>query len=147
MVNIFAIPKFRNYHVQTLSFSFLVYGFLMVFIVVFPFLAAFASENFWIRNDVLYETPIINFNNEMALYVLDSNDNTKFYSTIDQLFYNYPNEGRLTPPVITYTLVDSNHDDITEKLIYQLTWTDNSENIKAFKFMLFFEYGFIVSLK
>ena len=143
MITIFAEPITKNYFTQTCTLTNLLYIFYLLFILIFPFLAAFASERFWIRSTTNYENPIVQFKNEYQLFVLKNNE-TYFYSTIEDLNKYYPRKLKL--PSTTYIIKDDNFDGIAEqiKMIISIPREDDSEIFQNFKLALFFDYGFNV---
>ena len=145
MLTIFAKPIFKNYFVEACSLSFVVFGFLIIFVLIFPFLAAFASEKFWIREDVLYETPLIDFKNELFMYVYDKNDKVYFYSTNTKINSNY--NSIINSPKISYTLFDTNYDNIIEKIAYKINFNADPNEIRGIKLLLSLDYAFANKVK
>lgn len=142
MITVFAEPVTKDYYAHICSLSNTIYVFFILFCIIFPFLAAFASERFWVRDTYHYETPILIYNNEIQIFAL-RNNKTYFYSTMEQLNDYYPRQ--LISPSISYFTKDSNNDGINEQVSLQIRLPKENNNIKNLKIAVFFDYGFNVS--
>lgn len=142
MLTIFIELISKTYFANACSVTYFLFIFLSLFCLIFPFLAAFASEKFWIRDEFVYDTPYFKYNNELELFVLKDNT-TYFYSTIEYLNELFPR--KLTTPSITYTTLDSNYDSLVEQLNVKIIIPkDDDIDVQGFKLALFFDYGFSV---
>jgi len=155
MITVFLEPVTKDFYAHPCSLSTAIYSLLAIFCVVFPFLAAFASERFWIRQTVELEHPVVLFNSEFVLFVLRDNK-TYFYSSMEQLNEYYPR--KLSSPSILFSTKDDNYDGFIEQfnLKIALPNTNNdgedsanneSSKIQAFKLGIFFDYGFSGKVK
>jgi hypothetical protein len=145
MITIFAQPITKDYFTNTCSLTFFVFAITLLFTIIFPFLAAYASDKFWIRESIITDSPIFLYNNELHMYLL-KNNKTYFYSTNELLNNLYPR--KISSPAIKYSMFDSNYDGLTEKLVLSISLpniNNDSENIQGIKLGVFFDYGFNVS--
>ena len=145
MITIFAEPITKEYYSNFFTFSSLIYFFFIIFCVVFPFLASFASEKFWVREDISYEQPNVSFNNELIMNFQIDNK-TYFYSTNSEMYNFYPR--KLLSPSISFTSIDNNFDGKYEKIKIQIIIpSDNfsGKTVQSFKIAFFLDYGIDVS--
>jgi hypothetical protein len=146
MITIFVQPVTKEYYSNTCSLTFFTFVIVVLFTIIFPFLAAYASDKFWIRESEITDFPVFLYNNELHLYLL-KNNKTYFYSTNEDLNKLYPR--KISSPSIKYSTYDYNYDGLIEKLVLSITLPNNdkeSESIQGIKLGVFFDYGFNVRL-
>lgn len=167
MITVFLEANTKVYFSYFWSVTGFLHLFLVLFVLIFPFLAAYASDKFWIRNSVQYEIPFVNFNSEYMLYITKTNT-TYFHSSWENLNNYYPR--LISNPQVYYIKQDSNYDGYIEQFSIKfeipksfyttevigqinqngvLTNSDikirTKEIIQNVKLGLFFEYSFTVS--
>lgn len=167
MLTVFLEANSKVYFTYFWSVTGFLYLFLVLFVIIFPFLAAYASDKFWIRNTIHYETPYVNFNSEYMLY-LTKNNSTYFHSSWDNLNNYFPR--LISNPQVYYFRHDSNYDGFIDKFSIKFEIPNSfyttevigktlqngvlvdsdikfltKELISGLKLGLFFEYGFNVS--
>ena len=160
MIAVFAEPLTKDFYSNLCSFSYLVYIFFVIFCIVFPFLAAFASERFWIRSIIHKEKPIVVFNNEYQLFFL-INNKTHYYSTFNELNENFPR--KIASPSVYFSTKDNDFDGYIDQFNLKINVPNNLDlsgdgnrkltnqnfydykDIQGFKLAIYFDYGFNVS--
>lgn len=146
MITIFAQPKTKDFFTSICSLTFFTLIIIVIFTVIFPFLAAYASEKFWMRESTITDFPVFVYNNELHLYLL-KNNKTYFYSTLEELNNLYPR--KITSPAIKYSTYDTNYDGLIEKLSLSISIPNinkETDSIQGIKLGVFFDYGFSVRL-
>lgn len=142
MKTIFIIPEFTHYYTEKCTFTYLIFIFLNLFLFIFPFIAGFASEKFWIRESIVYETPIINYDNEIVINLLDDKDNFYFLSTNKDLNALYENSSnQISSFKVSYSNIDTNYDDIIDKINVKIGFNMNQSSLRNFKIGMFLDYG------
>jgi hypothetical protein len=95
---LFAETFCKTYYSPLFSQSSILCITLSAFAIVLPFLAAFSTEDFWIKISTYSEQSVIEFNHQFILHVLQ-NDESYFYSSISKLNEQYDN-------IIPYPIVE-----------------------------------------
>lgn len=167
MITVFLEANSKVYFTYFWSITGFLYLFLVLFVIIFPFLAAYASDKFWIRNAIHYEMPYVKFKSEYMLYLTKKNS-TYFHSSWDNLNNYFPR--LISNPQVYYFQHDSNYDGFIDKFSIKFEIPNSfyttevigktlqngvlvdsdikfltKELISGLKLGLFFEYGFNVS--
>ena len=164
LISFFKNPKLKNYEASVCSISFLMFILSVIFVIIFPFLAAFASQRFWIRDSLIYTTPIVNYYNNCSIGFIDNNFNNFIYkSSINKkdFFDNYNldivdssvvnNNKNNNYPLISnvqtsYSTTDSNMDNISEKINISFSVLSSFiKNIRQLDIKFILEIGLEVS--
>lgn len=137
MKNVFWATININHSTEKVSFNYFIYCFLILFVIIFPFLAAYASERFFTRRDLAFDTPIVSYNNDFNLTVSTTSQEL-YYSSRDVDLQGFGNIDA------SYYTIDNNFDEIIDKLIVRIAWKGFPVNY--FKLDLNVDVVFLVSV-
>lgn len=148
MITLFFQPITKEYFAPLLSQSTLLVIIVALFCIIFPILAAYTTESinsnleFWIRESITYEHPIVSFENQFIAYALDSNDETLLYSSLNIS----ENPNTMPTPLIQTESIDSNKDSVIDKLKIKMTWlkAEFQSVLKNLKLLFLYKYAFNV---
>ena len=116
-------PLYRRYYASYFSPSFLfaiMVGFLLIFL---PLIIAYNSTGFWLKEDIYYEQPLINYKYQAIVEVYGTKVNTNtplslYYSTSSYL--NQQHNANLRSAVIQSAELDDNMDGINDRIEFSM---------------------------
>ena len=160
---VFITPYKKTYSSSVCSLSTLI-GFILLILAIFiPLLAAFSSEDFWLRLKEYMEQPIVEFSNDYLLSVT-SNIGTKniksyFYSSNSKLNEKFENISKHElnagfyledKAQITSSSFDDDNDGIDDRIIIKYETSEKEifdSDKKDIKFIFFLKYRLMKQVK
>ncbi|XP_033112048.1 transmembrane protein 231-like, partial [Anneissia japonica] len=141
---VFAHPIQQRYKASfcTKATVFIVVIFLLTLIP--PFLIAYSSRGFWIKEAIYREQPEVHFKHELLL-ILETSTSYVAWSTYEN--FNQLEQSQLVVPVVKTREEDSNRDGKPDQLDYsiQVPLLDTQE-VYSVKLLLIFDYRLYVSI-
>lgn len=138
----------KTYYANAFSLASCITFLFVVFVVLIPIFAGYASEDFWNFLQTYYEQPIVIYNSNYLIYTMEGNieDSSltgKFYSSSPNLNLYYPESSNLvTNPSISVGQYDDDNDGKTDRLVAKVSFfSDKRDEFKNVKLLLFLDYG------
>eukprot|EP00050_Salpingoeca_kvevrii_P023010 m.136558 g.136558 ORF g.136558 m.136558 type:complete len:451 (-) comp9903_c1_seq1:22-1374(-) len=129
----------RRYHAGICSQAFLLVLLAFVILLTIPYLAAYRSQGFWLREDTYTEQPEVRFKHQLLLQLQTSTGATLAWSTFPYL--NRLLLSSLRIPVIKAHEEDINHDGLRDALNLKISMPlQEGEEVVSVKALLLFDY-------
>lgn len=136
----------KTYYANAFSLASCITFLFLIFVVLIPIFAGYASEDFWNSLQTYYEQPIVIYNSNYLIYTMEGdidqgNLEGYFSSSSTDLNSYYP--GKLvTNPSISVGQYDDDNDGKNDRLVAKISFSsENSKLFKNVKFLLFLDYG------
>ncbi|XP_006823640.1 transmembrane protein 231-like [Saccoglossus kowalevskii] len=121
---------------KTTIFMFIVFGLTLVV----PFLVAYTSEGFWVKQSVYLEQPYVSYKHQL-LMVLEGTTATEYLVWSTYHNYNMLEQQRLRIPIVKSREEDTNRDGKPDKLLINIeTPMLDTEQVYSLHLLVIFEY-------
>ena len=136
----------KTYYANAFSLVSCIIFFFLIFVVLIPIFAGYASEDFWNSLQTYYEQPIVIYNSNYLIYTMEGdieqgNLTGNFSSSSTDLNSYYPGN-LLINPSISVGQYDDDNDGKNDRLVAKISFSSrNSTLFKNVKFLLFLDYG------
>ena len=136
----------KTYYANVFSLASCITFLFLIFVVLIPIFAGYASEDFWNSLQTYYEQPIVIYNSNYLIYTMEGdieqgNLTGNFSSSSTDLNSYYPGN-LLINPSISVGQYDDDNDGKNDRLVAKISFSSrNSTLFKNVKFLLFLDYG------
>eukprot|EP00352_Strombidinopsis_acuminata_P009496 CAMPEP_0176364562 /NCGR_PEP_ID=MMETSP0126-20121128/19876_1 /TAXON_ID=141414 ORGANISM="Strombidinopsis acuminatum, Strain SPMC142" /NCGR_SAMPLE_ID=MMETSP0126 /ASSEMBLY_ACC=CAM_ASM_000229 /LENGTH=125 /DNA_ID=CAMNT_0017721251 /DNA_START=34 /DNA_END=411 /DNA_ORIENTATION=+ len=89
----------KHYKVKLCSCICLFWTVFAACVIILPYILAYMSGGFWLKQDVYYEHPEVNFRNDLVLEFLDASGRSTMYSTVKEI-NDMAGSHQMAPPLI-----------------------------------------------
>eukprot|EP00742_Colponemidia_sp_Colp-10_P006875 GILJ01007370.1.p1 GENE.GILJ01007370.1~~GILJ01007370.1.p1 ORF type:complete len:309 (+),score=23.70 GILJ01007370.1:33-959(+) len=138
MVTVHSSLLQRHYVAHPISLAAFFCAGAIVVIVIIPFLIAYASYSFWLKENTYREQPTVSFRHEL-MYSIQDSSNYNFFTTFPEA--NALDSGHLNVPIIQSAGLDDNGDGKIDRFRFNITSRLTSgQTVQKVDLLLFFNY-------
>ena len=136
----------KTYYANAFSLASCITFLFLIFVVLIPIFAGYASEDFWNSLQTYYEQPIVIYNSNYLIYTMegdiDQGTLTGYFSSSSTDLNSYYPGNLLRNPSISVGQFDDDNDGKNDRLVAKISFSsENRTQFKNVKFLLFLDYG------
>jgi hypothetical protein len=129
----------KLYKAKTISCLSLFYCFTLLVAIIAPFGIVYSAGNLWTKQSSYLEQAMVSFTNKLLIAVVDSNGQTRTYSTVKEI--NDASESNLAGPYISLRHIDTDYDGTADSLSIVVKFKGDPKEVRNVQVIGSFDYS------